>query len=164
MRHFSNPVFNVRFWASAGQPGPARWGAALLVLAAGSLAAGPLAAQTVAAQPLAAPSLAAPPFGSQLVDPQPVAAPPLIVGGYSPMPVREALVPARFAAARLPRHRRLIGVEQAERQVVAGTNYRLVLRLANAARWRVVVWQRLDRTMVLTSATRLAPCRRGSSC
>ncbi|WP_221773762.1 hypothetical protein, partial [Novosphingobium piscinae] len=86
----------------------------------------------------------------------PVPAAPL-VGGFSPVrrgapelgPVVKAavahLTPARHARARLL---------MAERQVVAGSHYRLLLKLRDGSVWRVMVWQRLDRSLQITEAVR----------
>ena len=62
---------------------------------------------------------------------------------------------ARFAVAQLPRpHARLKRIVGAERQVVAGTNYRMLVVLKDGKRWRLVVWKKLDGTMELTSSKR----------
>jgi hypothetical protein len=55
------------------------------------------------------------------------------------------------ALGAIPHRARLTGIFRAERQVVAGMNYRLVLVMANGEKWRVIVWQRADRTMRATS-------------
>ena len=79
-----------------------------------------------------------------------------IAGGWSATSQQDARPAAAFAVAHLPRrHARLARIVSAERQVVAGTNYRMVLRLTDGTRWRVVVWQKLDRSMSLSEATRL---------
>lgn len=43
----------------------------------------------------------------------------------------------------------------AESQVVAGTNYRLIIKLRDGSRWQAVVWHRLDGHYEVTAATRL---------
>lgn len=82
---------------------------------------------------------------------------PAVVGGYAPIdphsrelrPVLAAalpsLTPARQARARIVR---------AEQQVVAGMNYRLLVKLRDGSRWRVVVWRRLDGGYEVTEALR----------
>lgn len=104
-----------------------------------------------------APRVEAPPAA-----PAPVLAAPVIAGGYAPIsprarelagPVKAALAaitPARTGAART--HARVLS---AQRQVVAGTNYRLVLQLRDGSRWQAVVWHRLDGSLEVTEATRL---------
>ena len=82
-----------------------------------------------------------------------------IVGGWSEVP-RAALEAdvgpaARFAVSRLPRpHAPLKQIVGAERQVVAGTNYRMLVTLKDGKRWRLVVWKKLDGTMQLTWSKR----------
>lgn len=76
-------------------------------------------------------------------------------GGWSEVPktelAKEVGAAARFAVARLPRpHGRLKTIVGAERQVVAGMNYRMLLVLSDGKRWRVQVWKKLDGTMQLT--------------
>lgn len=84
---------------------------------------------------------------------------PQIVGGWNEVP-RAALQTdagpaARFAVSQLPRpHAALKRIVSAQRQVVAGTNYRMLVVLKDGRRWRLVVWQKLDGTMALTSARR----------
>jgi len=88
--------------------------------------------------------------------PAPAAAP--MVGGYAPMshtapelrkPFRAAvaaITPAKYPGARLL---------AAQRQVVAGTNYRLTLKLRDGSRWQAVVWHKLDGTHQVAATTRL---------
>ena len=76
-------------------------------------------------------------------------------GGWSEVPratlASEAGPAARYAVAHLPgRHGRLKAIIGAERQVVAGMNYRMLLVLTDGQRWRVQVWKKLDGTMELT--------------
>jgi hypothetical protein len=84
----------------------------------------------------------------------PLAAQPL-VGGWSEVPkaalTSEVGAAARFAVARLPKpHGKLKTIVGAGTQVVAGTNYRMLLVLSDGKRWRVQVWKKLDGTMQLT--------------
>ncbi len=78
-----------------------------------------------------------------------------LAGGSSEVPqaalASEVGPAARFALARLPKpHGTLKTIVGAERQVVAGINYRMVLVLSDAKHWRVQVWRKLDGTMQLT--------------
>ena len=78
-----------------------------------------------------------------------------VAGGWSEVP-RAALTAevgpaARFGVSKLPApHAPLAQIIGAERQVVAGTNYRMIVRLKDGKRWRLVVWRKLDGTMELT--------------
>ncbi|MBC2653008.1 cystatin family protein [Novosphingobium aerophilum] len=86
---------------------------------------------------------------------EPVRAP--LVGGFAPMsPRAPELGPVVQAAIThiTPQPRAKGRVLVAERQVVAGMNYRLLLKLRDGSRWRVVVWQKLDGTRQVTEATR----------
>ena len=86
---------------------------------------------------------------------EPVRAP--LVGGFAPMsPRAPELGPVVQAAIThiTPQPRAKGRVLVAERQVVAGMNYRLLLKLRDGSRWRVVVWQKLDGTREVTEATR----------
>lgn len=86
---------------------------------------------------------------------EPVRAP--LVGGFAPMsPRAPELGPVVQAAIThiTPQPRAKGRVLVAERQVVAGMNYRLLLKLRDGSRWRVVVWQKLDGTREVTQATR----------
>ena len=84
---------------------------------------------------------------------------PMIVGGWRPIPAPAAdpdvRAAARAALTKLPHHARLRRIESAERQVVAGMNYRLVLRLSNGQRWSATVWRKLDGGMVVSGVERL---------
>ncbi len=100
---------------------------------------------TALAMALAAPALHAAP---------PAAGPPL-AGGWSEVPrarlQAEVGAIARFAVTKLPRpHGALKTIVGAERQVVAGMNYRMILVLTDGSRWRVQVWKKLDGTMELS--------------
>lgn len=96
------------------------------------------------------PALSAPPV------PPPM---PPIVGGWHEVPssqlqaqVGEA---ARFGVSRLPKpHGALQKIIGAETQVVAGTNYRMLVQLTGGAKWRLQVWKKLDGTMQLTASKR----------
>ncbi len=82
---------------------------------------------------------------------------PPIVGGYAPVnPRAPELAPViQAAVAQLsPVPHARAKVLAAERQVVAGTNYQLRLKLRDGSRWRVVVWQRLDGGREVTEAER----------
>jgi len=83
---------------------------------------------------------------------------PSMVGGWGETAITpEVRAAAAFAVARLPqRHARLKRIDAARQQVVAGMNYEIDLTLTDRTRWRVRVWSKLDRTMALTSAVRLA--------
>ncbi len=83
---------------------------------------------------------------------QPVPA-PVIAGGWSTAdPASERVqTAARFAAAQLPPgHGVLAEVASAQTQVVAGTNWRMVLQMSDGTRWNVLVWHRLDGSHILT--------------
>ena len=85
---------------------------------------------------------------------------PVMTGGWSPIAAADAAVAARFAVRHLPRGRdqrqpRLRRIESAEQQVVAGLNTRIILQLQGGSRWQVLVWRKLDGTMVLTARERL---------
>ena len=84
----------------------------------------------------------------------PVSAPPIAGGWQAADPQGERVrAAAQFAAANLPQgHGSLAEVASASTQVVAGTNYRLTLRMADGTRWNATVWHRLDGTHVLTEA------------
>lgn len=63
---------------------------------------------------------------------------------------------AQFALPRLKRGKaRIRKIDGVERQIVAGTNYRIAMTLTDGSRWRVTVWQKLDRTYRLTSSERI---------
>jgi len=92
--------------------------------------------------------------GLALIAAAPPPAPPL-AGGWHEIPkaqlAAEVGPAARFAVAHLPRpHGRLVRIIGAERQVVAGTNLRMVLKLSDGKVWRAVVWRKLDGTLELT--------------
>ncbi|MDE2596104.1 MAG: hypothetical protein KGL44_04405 [Sphingomonadales bacterium] len=97
-------------------------------------------------------------------EPAPAAAPPMIVGGWSVVaePSGDAEVgrAAAFATSRIKRHHpRLARVERAERQVVAGTNFRMTIVLTDHTRWQVTVWKQLDGTYALTASERVRQAR-----
>ncbi len=63
----------------------------------------------------------------------------------------ELVAVAAFVVPRLPvRRARLLRIEGGERQVVAGTNYRIGLQLTDRSRWLALVWRKLDGTYQLT--------------
>lgn len=99
---------------------------------------------------IAAPALAAPPI--------PPPAPPIVGGWHEvPGPMLRAQVgeAARFGVSKLPKpHGRLKRIIGAETQVVAGTNYRMLVQLTGGAKWRLQVWKKLDGTMELTGSKR----------
>jgi hypothetical protein len=53
------------------------------------------------------------------------------------------------------RDARLDRIEAASRQIVAGQNYRLTVRLADGSRWSAVVWHKLDGSFVTSEITRV---------
>lgn len=72
-----------------------------------------------------------------------------VLGGWRPVARADANAQVRKAAmaavARIPtRKPRLAKVESAQSQVVAGTNYQLVMRLKDGTRWSARVWHKLD--------------------
>ena len=80
---------------------------------------------------------------------------PAIAGGWSIAdPASERVqAAARFAASQLPPgHGALAEVLSVQTQVVAGTNLRMALRMADGTRWNTLVWHRLDGTHALTDA------------
>ena len=81
-----------------------------------------------------------------------------LAGGWSPAaltPEIEEIAAWAIDQADVP-GARLAGIENVERQVVAGTNYRMDLVLADGRRWRVQVYRRLDGTRTLTSAAEVS--------
>ena len=84
---------------------------------------------------------------------------PPVPGGFSEVkPDEETQVAANFAVGEISKKLNqplaLKGIVSAERQVVAGLNYRLELDLTKnnqPYRVRAIVWCRLDGTMELTS-------------
>jgi hypothetical protein len=67
--------------------------------------------------------------------------------GCKPKLVRSPALP--FPSCPKP-HGALKQIVGAERQVVAGMNYRMILILTDGGRWRVQVWKKLDGTMQLS--------------
>ena len=83
---------------------------------------------------------------------------PLVGGGWQAAdPSGEGVqAAARYAAAHLPQsHGALVEVTSAQTQVVAGTNRRMALRMADGTRWSVTVWHRLDGSFELTDAQQM---------
>lgn len=79
-----------------------------------------------------------------------------VPGGYSPAPVNDPQVQAaaKFAVSARDAKLKLLGIEQAQQQVVAGQNFRLKLKVDENGDHRladVVVWRRLDGKHELTS-------------
>ena len=111
----------------------------------------PLLLAALAALALPSPTTAAPD--------QPEPPRPMITGGWSLIPTPatdpEVRAAARAALTKLPHHAHLRRIESAERQVVAGMNYRLVLRLTNGQRWSATVWRKLDGAMVVSGVGRV---------
>ncbi len=83
--------------------------------------------------------------------------PPQVVGGWTGAQVdAEARKVARFALPHLHRGRaRIRSVDAVDTQVVAGTNYRVLMTLTDGSRWQVVVWKRLDKRYRFTSKLRV---------
>ncbi|MFM9937449.1 MAG: cystatin domain-containing protein [Novosphingobium sp.] len=89
-----------------------------------------------------APAPAAPPVSA-----------PVIVGGWDTAdPASEAVQnAARYAVTLLPEGQgTLAEVRSAQTQVVAGVNFRMVLRLANGTMWEATVWHKLDGSYALS--------------
>lgn len=90
---------------------------------------------------------------------QPATAAPVLVGGWSAIDPAAVDVQAiaLYAAGQMPsEHGAIAQVERAETQIVAGTNYRLVLHFADDQRWTATVWRQLDGSLALTNAERIA--------
>ncbi|KPF79428.1 hypothetical protein [Novosphingobium sp. AAP93] len=89
--------------------------------------------------------------------PVPVPAPVLAGGWRVADPAGEDVqAAARYAASQLPTGGGAVAeVVSADTQVVAGMNIRMVLRLTDGSRWRVVVWRRLDDTFALTESAKI---------
>ncbi len=83
---------------------------------------------------------------------------PVVVGGWQAADPKDESIQAaaHYAAGILPPgHGALAEVASAETQVVAGTNIRMVLRLADGSRWKATVWHRLDGAFALTDTGQL---------
>ena len=83
---------------------------------------------------------------------------PVVVGGWQAAdPGGEGVqAAARHAAAHLPQpHGALVEVTSAQTQVVAGTNLRMALRMADGTRWNVTVWHRLDGSYEMTDTSQM---------
>lgn len=124
---------------------------------------GLLMALAVAPATAAAPPQEVPMSVAPASTPAPGAAPAVprpglaIVGGYARMsPHARELRPVLAAAlGRLtPTRNARARIVTAEQQVVAGTNYRLLVKLRDGSRWRVVVWRRLDGAYEVTESLR----------
>lgn len=73
------------------------------------------------------------------------------VGGWqkvlNPDSAAELRGPVKAMLAKISNKKlKVAKIESAEKQVVAGTNYRLRLRLKDGSRWQAVVWRKLDGT------------------
>ena len=81
-----------------------------------------------------------------------------MVGGWSELRLDEPELQAvaRFVVPRLGRRNaRLLRIAGGERQIVAGTNYRIALQLTDRTRWRAQVWRKLDGSYELTRFARI---------
>jgi len=92
--------------------------------------------------------------------PEPQAAPaaPVLAGGWTPTNRTDPRVHAAYraaVAAITPARNPGAHLLTAESQVVAGTNYRLTLKLRDGSRWQATVWHRLDGQYEVTASTRL---------
>ena len=77
-------------------------------------------------------------------------------GGFTAIPrhEEEALAAAKFAVTAHDPKLKFEGIEKVERQIVAGTNYRLTLKVSDNGKERranAVVWRKLDGQNALTS-------------
>ena len=114
----------------------------------------PVAPMPMAPMPVAPTGPAAP-----VSAPAPVRAAPVMAGGYASLSPRAPQLQPVLAAALpslTPAHNARARIVRAEQQVVAGMNYRLLVKLRDGSRWRVVVWQRLDGGYEVTEAVRQA--------
>lgn len=78
----------------------------------------------------------------------------MIAGGWQAAdPASKAVTDAAdYAVTQLPAgHGLLAGVRSAQMQVVAGTNFRMVLSLTDGTIWEATVWHKLDGSYALTS-------------
>jgi hypothetical protein len=81
--------------------------------------------------------------------------PPPLAGGWTPVEAPMDDHEVRAAALALVRHLPLktVGlrhIDSASRQVVAGTNFRLTVRLTSGRLWRGTVWHKPNGTFVVT--------------
>jgi len=77
-----------------------------------------------------------------------------IAGGWSTAAVdADTKAVAMFAARQIGQN--LKSIEAVQTQVVAGTNYKLDLTLADSSRWHVVVWRMLDGQLKLTESNKI---------
>jgi hypothetical protein len=83
-----------------------------------------------------------------------------VVGGYSATSLKdkEVVAAAKFAITEQSKSEKvkLVKLEKAERQVVAGMNYKLLLKVQSEGKARqaeVVVWRKLSKEYALTSWT-----------
>jgi hypothetical protein len=85
-----------------------------------------------------------------------LAAVQITVGGYRAADLEDAGVQAAVAFAAEQLGVELGEIQSAERQVVAGTNYRLVFTSADGTRYRAIVYRPLRGDMQLTSSEEMA--------
>ncbi len=83
-----------------------------------------------------------------------------IAGGWSVIEQPSEDHDAREAGIALVRHLpvknvSLRHIERASRQVVAGTNFRLTIKLTNGRLWCGTVWRKLDGTYVVSRVARV---------
>lgn len=81
-----------------------------------------------------------------------------VLGGFAPGTVTPQVTQAaEFALGELglPSDQ-LASIEQVQRQVVAGTNYRFVMVLTDGRKWKVQVWAKLDGSFQLTNKEEIA--------
>jgi hypothetical protein len=90
----------------------------------------------------------------------PAVAQPPIAGGYQNVAVTDPGVRAAalFGVAQLRRPRaRLASIDAAQRQVVAGMNYRIDVTLSDRSRWRLAIYQPLRGPLQARPAERIVP-------
>lgn len=82
---------------------------------------------------------------------------PAEVGGWEKTSVTgEVREAAEFAAGAIPSSgAKLVKVENASTQVVAGLNFAFDLTLADGSRWHVLVWRKVDGSFALTEAEKI---------
>lgn len=82
---------------------------------------------------------------------------PPMPGGITPVDKdnADAMLAGRFAAKQLGSQ--LDSITSAAKQVVAGMNYHLTIKLTNRSIYRVVVYRNLQNQFQLTSSNRITP-------
>jgi hypothetical protein len=86
------------------------------------------------------------------------ASPAGVVGGWSTAEVSDDGVKAaaNAAAAKLGSGRSKVkSIDSASYQVVAGTNYRIEVTLADGTRWQAVVWRKIDGSYEVTESRQI---------